>query len=168
MCACNNITLIFTCPSSWCVHFSALPLAAVQESFEGHPGFQLPTDGYVLDLNRPPPEPEKFQFCIETLRRNLKKPKSACLNLYTFHTFAPTCFCKFLTWYCHGFVPSKTRSFSFLMVVCNAFILTFLVHLQHLHYQNNYNAWFFFSPFIFYQLLSNGLQEGELWATSSL
>jgi len=96
MCACNNITLIFTCPSSWCVHFSALPLAAVQESFEGHPGFQLPTDGYVLDLNRPPPEPEKFQFCIETLRRNLKKPKSACLNLYTFHTFAPTCFCKFL------------------------------------------------------------------------
>lgn len=41
------------------------------ESFDGHPGFNLPTSNYTLDLNHPPPEPEHFQDVLETLRTHL-------------------------------------------------------------------------------------------------
>lgn len=57
-------------------------LGAVHESFEGHPDFELPTTGYVLDLNKSPPQPEKFQVYIETLRSDLKKPRSGWFNIY--------------------------------------------------------------------------------------
>ena len=62
-------------------------LGAVHESFEGHPDFELPTTGYVLDLNKSPPQPEKFQLYIETLRSDLKKPRSGWFNIYKYCNF---------------------------------------------------------------------------------
>jgi len=43
------------------------------ESFDGHPGFHLPSSNYVLDLNTPPPESEDFQEALETLHDSLYK-----------------------------------------------------------------------------------------------
>lgn len=76
---------ILSPPTPLCFHFidtMLCHLGAVHESFEGHPDFELPTTGYVLDLNKSPPQPEKFQLYIETLRSDLKKPRSALLNIY--------------------------------------------------------------------------------------
>ena len=43
------------------------------ESFDGHPGFHLPSSNYVLDLNTPPPESEYFQEALEALHTSLYK-----------------------------------------------------------------------------------------------
>ena len=42
------------------------------ESFEGHPGFTIPTSNYTLNLNHPPPDPEHFQDVLEMLRTRLQ------------------------------------------------------------------------------------------------
>lgn len=46
---------------------------SLQESFDSHPGFELPTSGYALDLNQPPAEGEQFQEILEKLRSHLQK-----------------------------------------------------------------------------------------------
>ena len=81
----RRTSAILSPPTPLCLHFidtMLCHLGAVHESFEGHPDFELPTTGYVLDLNKSPPQPEKFQLYIETLRSDLKKPRSALLNVY--------------------------------------------------------------------------------------
>lgn len=52
----------------------------VSESFDCHPGFQLPTDCYTLDLNKPSPQPQEFQVFMEALRKSLKSEPP---SLYT-------------------------------------------------------------------------------------
>ena len=41
------------------------------ESFDNHPGFNLPSYNYMLDLNHPPTESDDFQLALEALHASL-------------------------------------------------------------------------------------------------
>ena len=48
----------------------------LHESFDNHPDFVFPTDGFVLDLNNPPQDSHLLQEFVENVKKELKGTKS--------------------------------------------------------------------------------------------
>ena len=71
--ACSWVSVVQQCSSTMYVCYNP---GNVQESFDSHPRFAIPSTGYTLDLSKPPPQASHFQAELEALRRNLKKPTS--------------------------------------------------------------------------------------------